>query len=544
MRRVSLTSFVQSPATTRKILLGLRASSVQGPEREIQLACLFSSGFRVGMRLAVGQAAMNIPDMPVWRRILLRTTAVSICAIIGLLACVSAKARPADLPFQQEFGLEEFEPAVREQIGRAYELAQRHPDDAVPAGKLGMLFQAYARYDLAERYYKRAHELDARSFRWAYYLASIEGMLGKTTQAIALLRAALAIDASSAPGRLRLAELLFDAGETEESERVYREVIAQDPRLAPAFFGLGKILAARGDWPSAIESHRRACELAHTYAAPHYALAMAYRDIGDPAQSRIHLEQYQRLKGTKQPSHDPLMDEVNALYAGGLTHFATGSSFAREGKLTDAAKEFESALAVNPGLVMAHINLIAMYAQLGLPDKAERHFRAAVALDPGWVEAYHNWGMLLLRQGKKTDAAQAFSRALEVNPHHADSHFQLGVLLEESGHTGPAAAHFERALEINPTHRQAHYFLARNLLRGGRPDAAIRHLLETIKVEDDWTPLCMRALAMAYETAGQRAEALSYAQQARRLALVRHMSELALQLSHDVERLRTEDAPR
>jgi tetratricopeptide (TPR) repeat protein len=482
---------------------------------------------------------MNISD-PSAVRIGFRATAVLMCSIICLLARASAEVpqRPPDFLSPQEFGLEEFEPAVREQISQAYELVQRHPGDAALLGKLGMLFQVYARYDLAERCYMRAHDLDPRSFRWTYYLAAVDGLLGKNVQAIALLRAALALDPTYAPGRVRLAQVLFDAGETEESERVYRAVIAQAPRLASAHFGLGKILAARGDRASAIESLRRACELADNYAAAHYALAMAYRDIGDSARSRIHLERSQRLKETKQPSQDPLMDEVNALYSGGLTHFATGSSLAREGKLTDAAAQFESALVVNPRLVMAHINLIAMYGQLGFPDKAERHFRAAVALDPGWVEAYHNWGMLLIGQGKKAQATQAFSRAIEVNPNHADSHFQLGTLLEESGQSGPAATHFERALEINPEHRQAHYFLARNLVRAGRADDAIRHLLKTIKVEDDWTPFCMRALAIAYETAGKRDKALDYIQEARQRALARHLSELASQLQQDAERLK------
>ena len=65
-----------------------------------------------------------------------RATAALMGLIVCLLAPAGAKAqqRPPDFLSPQEFGLEEFEPAVREQVGRAYEQIRRHPGDAAPFG--------------------------------------------------------------------------------------------------------------------------------------------------------------------------------------------------------------------------------------------------------------------------------------------------------------------------------------------------------------------------------------------------------------------------
>ena len=445
-----------------------------------------------------------------------------------------------DLTTLQQINLEEFEPAARGQIGRALEDAQRKSFDAETAGKLGMTFQVYGKYDLARTCYLRAHERDLRSFRWAYYLGNLEGLLGNHGEAVETIRAALKIDADYTPALVRLAQLQLISGDTEQSARSYREAIGRDPELASAHFGLGQVLAAREDWQTAIGSYRRACELSKGYAAAHYALAMAYRRTGDIAAAQAQIELYRQLKLAKQPSFDPMTDEIDALYSGGLPHLTKGTSLLQQGKLREAAAEFEAALKVNPKLVMAHINLIAVYGQLGLADKARDHFRSAVSLDPGWVEAYFNWGMFLLQNGnKRVEAAKMFEKALEVNPNYADAHVQLASLLDEAGRSREAAAHYLRALQVNSDHRQAHFLLAHNLAHDNRFDEAILHLIETIKIEDDRTPVCMRALALAYEGAGNRERALYYIRQARDRAAALGMRDLLSQIEGDLNRLAT-----
>lgn len=449
----------------------------------------------------------------------------------------SADTALPDLISLQEIRGEEFEPAVGEQIRSAYEQALHNTRDAELVGRLGMILQCYGKYEPAEICYRRAWGLAPHTFRWIYYLANIEAWLGKNQDAVNHVRASLTIDESYAPARVRLGQLLFESGDTQQSRKVFEESIRQNPRLAAAYLGLGRVLAARGDWPAAIASHRRALGIFPDYAAAHYALGLAYRKTGDAAGAREQLELYEHFKERPQPSEDPLMDEVKSLYAGGLTHFAKGSSLAREGKTSAAAAEFESALQVNPRLLMAHVNLIAMYGQQGQLDKAERHFREAIQLDPGWAEAYYNWGLLLMRRQRTTEADEAFRKAIATNPHYADAHVELGQLLDEAGRMTEAQQHFRLALEDAPANRQAHYLFGRSLIRTGQFGEAIAQLRESINVEDDKTPLCMQALAAAYQRAGDLKSAAHFTREARQRALSRNMTALADQLQQDLVRL-------
>jgi predicted Zn-dependent protease len=100
-----------------------------------------------------------------------------------------------------------------------------------------------------------------------------------------------------------------------------------------------------------------------------------------------------------------------------------------------------------------------------------------------------------------------------------------------------AQQHFRLALEDAPANRQTHYLFGRSLIRTGQFGEAIAQLLETIKVEDDKTPICMQALAAAYQRAGDLKSAAHYTREARQRALSRNMTALAEQLQQDLVRL-------
>jgi len=475
------------------------------------------------------------------RRGVLIPIAAIVCTLLAVIARAGGQAESlTDLVLAERINQAELEPAVRDQINRAYEEARAKPLDATVVGRLGMIFQVYGKYELAETCYLRARGLDSKSSRWPYYLGIVEKALGKNEQAISYTRDSLQIDASYAPARIRLAQLLLDSGDSGQSAEICRSVIAQNSSLATAHFALGQALAGKGEWPGAIKSYRRACEIAENYAAAHYALGMAYRNTGDMTKAREHLERYRVVKQLKQPSEDPMMDDVNSLYSGGLTRFAKGSGFFQQGKTNEAIQEFEAALATNPRLIAAHINLVALYGQLRQDEKAEEHFRAAVELDPGWVETYYNWGLFLVQRNRKAEAVELFRKAVEVNPNYPEARVQLGLLLDDSGHSSEAAAQYQRALEVSPSNRQAHYFLGRYLLTNGRVDEAIQHLIETTKVEDAWTPVCMQAVAIAYERGGNRERAVHFLREAKQRALTLRQQDLASQLQREIDRLAAE----
>src|SRR5207244_11079892 len=100
-------------------------------------------------------------------------------------------------------------------------------------------------------------------------------------------------------------------------------------------------------------------------------------------------------------------------------HLQDGLALAESGDLAGAIAAHEAALARDPSIAQAHVNLISLYGRTQNWAKAEEHFDAAVALGFDLDEAHYNHGVLLGLQEKWALAEAAYRHALAVNPHHA-----------------------------------------------------------------------------------------------------------------------------
>jgi tetratricopeptide (TPR) repeat protein len=334
-----------------------------------------------------------------------------------------------------------------------------------------------------------------------------------------------------------LAKALLEAGRAEESRALYQKIADEHPDTAEAHYGLGRIAAARGDTKAAIEHLGKACALFSAFGAAHYALARAYRETGDAAKAKDELALYQQNKLGWPTVPDPWLAAVVALKTGANALLRKGIQLSEEGRLREAAEEHEKALATDPKLVQAHVNLIRLYAELGEPGRAEEHYRQALAVDPNLAELHHNLGVLLIGQGRNAEAIDAFRKAVELNPAYADAQNNLAYLLMTSGKLGEAAEHYRKALESRPQYRAARFNLARILVQRGDLREAIEHLEQTLLPEDAETPRCTYALGAAWARLGNREEAVRYMREARWRATTLGQSELLASIDRDLRAL-------
>jgi tetratricopeptide (TPR) repeat protein len=94
---------------------------------------------------------------------------------------------------------------------------------------------------------------------------------------------------------LNLGILLRTRGELEEAERLFREAVAHDQRLAQGHYHLGALLEQNGRTEEAISALRKAAALDADYAQPHYALSRIYRRQGRAAEADAALTTFKRL---------------------------------------------------------------------------------------------------------------------------------------------------------------------------------------------------------------------------------------------------------
>lgn len=460
-------------------------------------------------------------------------------AILAVGLSVRLVAAPSQqLPYVPKLAVADFLPEVRVQVQQAYDLARAHPRDAEASGRLGMLLDLYNRPDDASTCYHRAHQLDPGSFKWMYYLGSLQARLGKHTEAVRTLRAALSLQPDYLPARLKLAESLFDAGDIGASDELYSTIVRDQPGAADAYFGLGRISLSRGRTAEARSDFRKACELFPTYGAAHYELAQVDRKLGKVDESQHEISLYLQHRTLVPPVEDPLRDELRQLDEAAPSLLERGIELQQAGRTQDAIAAHERALQLDPKLVRAHINLITLYGETGDFQKAEEHYQAAVKLNPHqFPDAYYDHGVLLMKEGKLADAEAAFRKALEINPNYADAHNNLGFLLERQGKIADAVEQYRAAAEEEPDFRRAHFNLGRILVAQGHYQQGIEELRQTLTSTDENTPSYLYALGAAYGRSGDQQDALHYLHQAREQAAAQGQTQLLSEIDKDLHTL-------
>lgn len=110
------------------------------------------------------------------------------------------------------------------------------------------------------------------------------------------------------------------------------------------------------------------------------------------------------------------------------------------------------------------------------PDGAREAYERAIAADPGLVRARINLGRLLHETGRLDDAERVYRDALRASANDPLLHYDLAVLLEDMGRRSEALDAYRAALREDPRFADCHYNLGLLCRRLGKPKDAIQHL--------------------------------------------------------------------
>jgi tetratricopeptide (TPR) repeat protein len=115
----------------------------------------------------------------------------------------------------------------------------------------------------------------------------------------------------------------------------------------------------------------------------------------------------------------------------------------------EARQAYMQALALNPGLADAHLNLGRLDHEEGELGKAEMHYQRAVQCAPEDPTAHFNLAVLLEDRGRPDEAIHAYTQAIARDPDGAaDAHYNLGLLLEARGRRDEAMRHLMAARRL------------------------------------------------------------------------------------------------
>ena len=288
----------------------------------------------------------------------------------------------------------------------------------------------------------------------------------------------------------RLAPMLAEAvayhqaGRLDEAERLYRQILAADPRQADCLHLAGVIAYQRGDCAAATDSIGQAIAVDGSIAAYHCNLGLALHGLDRFDEAEASYRRALRLAPSYPEAHSNLgvtlrrqgrLDEAVASLQAALA-FRPDYSEAQSnlgvtlqdlGRFEDAAACYRAALATRPDNAEACSNLATALRELGRPEEAAEYCRRALALKPNYADAHSNLGNIYKEMGRLDDAVEAHLRAIALSPGLAQAHGNLGVALQELGRLDDAAAALRQAIALRPDDAEAHYNLGCTLLAAG-----------------------------------------------------------------------------
>ncbi|HEU4429183.1 MAG TPA: hypothetical protein VFT98_10550, partial [Myxococcota bacterium] len=304
---------------------------------------------------------------------------------------------------------------------------------------------------------------------------------------------------------LRRAQALDERlGEIDEAIAGYREAIALDPTLRPAFAPLRRLLAARDEWDAVIalsdaeaklpmrpsERAQLACELG----------AFWFEKRGDAAQARACYERALEAEAAHAPA---LLGLAAATEAGGAYDDAAAA-------LERAAQNLRG---VERGRALARLAKLQS-ERLGEAEKAAENFRRALADDPKQedalaalaerAESTKQWGGFDELQERR------FALAKDRLARLAIAHDAGRVQLEHARDGALAGKWFRRAHDLFPDDPVVHLYLADVArLSGNQADLAF-HLRRATELADNAAPAeALRESAALESARGDRKRALA-----------------------------------
>jgi serine/threonine protein kinase/Tfp pilus assembly protein PilF len=175
----------------------------------------------------------------------------------------------------------------------------------------------------------------------------------------------------------------------------------------------------------------------------------------------------------------------------------------------------ETALALDPTLVPAHMALAFAFRQSGDAQAAIREMKKALALDPANTQTMVWQAQIYTHLNRWHEAEECYHRALRERPNYWLAHNELGVVLDAQGKYSQAESEFRAASLANPKFALALGNIGSVCLQLGRAPEAIVKLQQSLALRPN--ALASSNLSAALRSQGKLLPALGVARTATEL---------------------------
>lgn len=242
---------------------------------------------------------------------------------------------------------------------------------------------------------------------------------------------------------LELATAAHLAGQAQQAETFYRQILAADPNQPDALHQLGILAINAGQFELAGQLIERAIAACPDEPAYHSNLGFARASLGR------NLEAIESCRAALSLSPDFADAMVNL-----------GNSLATVGAAAEAIDTLQRAILIRPGDATAWNALGSAFQKADRWDEAINAFHKAAELMPGFAWAHLNLGTALLHEASIAAAMESYERAVQLEPSNAIFVSYLGTALLAAGRMSAATEAYRRAILLDPNLGSAHFNLA------------------------------------------------------------------------------------
>lgn len=202
----------------------------------------------------------------------------------------------------------------------------------------------------------------------------------------------------------------------------------------------------------------------------HY-LGLIWMQKGDDRQAASYLQK------SLESGHNPI-------------YFSNyGMFLSRQGKHSEAIKQYKKAVEIQPDYAEAWFNLGVSSSHTGDLETAEQAYAKAISLKGNYIKAMYNLACVQESQGKSAEANHTIQKIQSVTPDTADVYYKLAQALQYLGgneNIRRAYEYFIKALEINPDSLEIRIAYARFLADSNYIEAALEEYRNILVIEPEY----------------------------------------------------------
>ena len=234
-----------------------------------------------------------------------------------------------------------------------------------------------------------------------------------------------------------------------------------------------KVYMQQSNWDKAIEQCKLAVEMNPSDAEAYFVMGEAYN------KKKMYLEANDALVKCSKLSPTPARAaEIKNLRDNiWVSLFNQGVNHIKAGKIDDAVKSFDEAIAVEPQKLEAYKNKAYAYSQARNDSMAIVTYKSALAVDSTDNEILNFLGTLYYRTQKYDLAIETLQKVINNSDPgdklYSEALLTIAYAYDLSGDSDKALATYESALEKDPNNKDLWFNLARLLFMQEKYDEAI-----------------------------------------------------------------------